>query len=159
PSVSPAKGELVHIAEGSWKVYRSSPQRAAKRDADRISYMWDALIEYQASFVRSGTAIALPSVQPETVDHERILRALAAESRLSRRELSKHFQVALSRSEVGKKFARMILSGDNMSQAYVFLTVPKPSDQDYQSYREVRSTALLAYCHGIKLRHPHVEQA
>lgn len=158
PKVPPGTG-AVTLLEGDWRFYRSSPQRAAKREADQGSYMWDALIEYQASFVRAGTAIGLPETPPETIDHERILRALAAEPRLSRRELASHFRFALSKSESGKKFARMTLSGDNMSRAYVFLTVPKPPDVDYQAYREMRSTALLAYCHGIKVRFPHVIEA
>lgn len=103
----PAEADAVSLLEGDWRFYRSSPQRAAKREADEGSYMWDALIEYQASFVRAGTAIGLPNTPPETIDHERILRALAEETRLARRELAKHYCVALSESVPGKKFARM----------------------------------------------------
>lgn len=158
PNVPPGAG-AVALLEGDWRFYRSSPQRAAKREADQGSYMWDALIEYQASFVRAGTAIGLPETPPETIDHERILRALAAEPRLARRELASHLRFALSKSEPGKKFARMTMSGDKMSRAYVFLTAPKPPDVDYQAYREMRSAALLAYCHGIKVRVPHVIEA
>jgi hypothetical protein len=158
PKVPPGAG-AVTLLEGDWRFYRSSPQRAAKREADQGSYMWDALIEYQASFVRAGTAIGLSETPPETIDHERILRALAAEPRLARRELASCFRFALSKSEPGKKFARMILSGDNMSRAYVFLTAPRPPDVDYRTYREMRSAALLAYCHGIKVRFAHVTEA
>lgn len=155
----PRGTDSVSLLEGDWQFYRSSPQRVAKREADQGSYMWDALIEYQASFVRAGTAIGLPETPPETIDHERILRALAAESRLARRELAKHFRFALSKSEPGGKFARMTLSGDNLSRAYIFLTAPMPADVDYQTYREMRSAALLAYCHGIKVRFPSVTEA
>ncbi len=160
PNLPPGAG-AVTLLEGDWRFYRSSPQRAAKREADRGSYMWDALIEHQASFLRAGTAIGLPGLAmlTENIEHERILRALAAEPRLARRELAGQFRFALSKSEPGKKFARMILSRDNMSRAYVFLTVPKLPDVDYQTYREMRSAALLAYCHGIKLRFPHVIEA
>lgn len=160
PKMPPGTGAIT-LMEGDWRFYRTSPQRAAKRKADEGSYMWDALIEHQASFVRAGTALGLPAVAPppEAVDHERILRALAAENRLARRDLSAHLRFALSKSETGKKFARMTLSGDNMSRAYVFLTAPKPSDVDYQTYREMRSAALLTYCHGIKVRFPQVTEA
>ncbi|WBI34729.1 hypothetical protein [Pseudomonas aeruginosa] len=94
PKVPPGT-QAVTLLEGDWRFYRSSPQRAAKREADQGSYMWDALIEHQASFVRAGTAIGLPDTPPETIDHERILRALAAEPRLARRELAEHFRFAL----------------------------------------------------------------
>ena len=158
PKVPPAAG-AVTLLEGDWRFYRSSPQRAAKREADQGSYMWDELIEYQASFVRAGTAIGRPEIPPETVDHERILRAIASEPRLARRDLASQFRFALSKSEPGKKFARMILSGDTMSRGYVFLTIPKPPNVDYQDYREMRSTVLLAYCHGIQQHFPCVTEA
>ncbi|MDO3624441.1 hypothetical protein Q3O98_25545 [Ralstonia pseudosolanacearum] len=158
PKVPPG-ADAVSLLEGDWQFYRSSPQRAAKREADKGSYMWDALIEYQASFVRAGTAIGLPEMPPETVDHERILRALAAEPRLARRALASDFRFALSKSEPGQKFARITLSGDNMLRAYVFLTAPKPPDIAYPAYREMRSAALLAYCHGIKTRFPQATEA
>jgi hypothetical protein len=161
PKDPPGAG-AVSLLEGDWRFYRSSPQRAAKRGADQVSYMWDELIEYQASFVRAGTAIGLPGIPeipPEVIDHERILRALVGEPRLARRELASHFRFALSKSEPGKKFVRMVLSGDNMSRACVFLAAPKLPDLDYQSYREMRSTALLAYCHGIKARFTHGTEA
>jgi len=158
PKVPPGT-DAVTLLEGDWQFYRSSPQRAAKRKADQGSYMWDALIEYQASFVRAGTAVGFPAALPETIDHERILRALAAEPRLARRQLASHLRFALWKSDPGKKFARMILSGEKPSRAYAFLTFPKPPDVDYQTYREMRSTVLLAYCHGIKLRFPRVNEA
>lgn len=158
PTIPPGAG-AVSLLEGDWGFYKTSPQRAAKREADAGSYMWDALIEYQASFVRAGTAIGLPYTAPESIDHERILRALAAESRLSRRELAANLRYALAQSEPGKKFARTILSGDGMRRAYVFLTVPKPEELNYQEYRELRSATLLAYCHGLKLRFPFAREA
>ncbi len=158
PKVPPGTA-AVTLLEGDWQFYRTSPQRTAKREADQGSYMWDALIEYHASFVRAGTAIGLPETPPETIDHERVLRALAEEPRLGRRTLANHFRFALSKSEPGRKFARMALSGDKMSRAYVFLTAPMLPDVDYQAYREMRSASLLAYCHGIKARFPHVTEA
>ncbi|PTU66934.1 hypothetical protein DB032_19375 [Chromobacterium sp. Panama] len=158
PKVPKGRNAVI-LPEGHWRYYCSSPQRAAKRLADQDSYMWDALIEYQASFVRAGTAIGLPEAPPETIDHERILRALASEPRLARRALANDFRFALSKSTPGEKFARMTLSGDNMSRAYVFLTVPKQSDMDYQTYREMRTALLFTYCHGIKLRFHHVTEA
>ena len=64
PKVPPG-ADFISLVEGDWDFYRSSPQRAAKLEADQGSYMWDALIEYQASFVRAGTAIGLPDTSAE----------------------------------------------------------------------------------------------
>jgi hypothetical protein len=159
PKVPPGTGGLA-LLEGDWDFYKVSPQRAAKREADSGSYMWDALIEYQASFVRAGTAIGvMPEMPPETIDHERVLRVLADETRHSRRELAAHFMVALKHSEPGKKFARIAFSGDNGTRVYVFLTAPRDMAHTYEHYREMRSTALLTYCHGVKVRFPFATEA
>jgi hypothetical protein len=150
---------FVALLEGDWEFYSVSPQRAAKKAADAPSYMWDQLIEYQSSFIRAGTAISLPELTATASDHERIVRALADESRLSRRQLAAHFRHALSQSEPGKKFARVVISGDRPDRAYVFLTAPKPADAPYGQYREMRTGALLTYCHGLKLKFPRVVEA
>lgn len=155
----PAGTDAVTLLEGDWEFYGKSPQRAAKRKADEDSYVWDALIEYQASFIRAGTAIGNFLDPDEPTNHERVLRALANETRLSRRELVGHLKHALKQSEPGKKFARMVLSGDNMQRAYVFLTAPRPADESYEQYREHRTAALLTYCHGLKMRFPFATEA
>jgi hypothetical protein len=41
----------------------------------------------------------------------------------------------------------------------VFLTVPKPDGETYEQYRELRSSVLLTYCHGLKLKFPWVVEA
>lgn len=155
----PDGASFVALVEGDWEFYSVNPQRAAKKAADAPSYMWDQLIEYQSSFIRAGTAISLPEFTATASDHERIVRALADESRLSRRQLAAHFQHALSQSEPGKKFARVVISGDRPDRAYVFLTAPKPADGTYEEYREMRTEALLTYCHGVKLKFPCIVEA
>jgi hypothetical protein len=149
----------VAIIEGDWEFYSVSAQRAAKKAADAPSYMWDQLIEYQSSFIRAGTATSLPGLTPTASDHERVVRALADESRLSRRQLAANFRHALAQSEPGKKFARVVISGDRRDRAYVFLTAPKPADATYEEYREMRNSALLTYCHGVKLKFPWLAEA
>ena len=149
----------VSLPEGEWDHYLQSPQRAAKREADKGSYLWDSLIEYQASFVRAGTAVGHSGGEAYEVDHERILRALASEPRLARRELAKHLRHALWQSEPGKKFARMFIGGETKSRAYVFLVVPNSAEEDYPAYREMRSATLFAYCAGLKLKFPQLEEA
>jgi len=37
---------------------------------------------------------------------------------------------------------------------YVFLTVPRVATVDYQDYRAVRVSLLMAYCNGLKLKFP-----
>jgi hypothetical protein len=121
--------------------------------------MWDHLIEYQSSFIRSGNATSLDGSARAPDDHEWVVRALASESRPSRRELSEHLRHALQISDVGRKFARIVPSPDKPHRMYVFLTIPKPSDLSYDEYREMRQTLLMAYCHGIKLNYPDTSES
>ena len=51
---------FVGLPEGEWADYVGSPQRAAKRKADLVSYVWDAVIEDQSkSSVRALRARGL----------------------------------------------------------------------------------------------------
>src|SRR5690606_16662400 len=115
-----------------WEVYLKSPQRAAKKQADKISYMWDALIEHHSTFIRSGEAISSPYLPSDnSVDHERVLRALAEQPRLARRTLASDLHYALQQSDTGHMFARVKMIGRPPNQAFVFLTIPKTSGEDY----------------------------
>lgn len=157
----PRDVNFVALPEGDWDVYLKSPQRAAKKQADEISYMWDALIEHHSTFIRSGTAIAVPQ-PPEgmTVDHERIVRALAAQPRLARRSLAADLHHAMKRSDSGHMFARVKMTGRPPSQAFVFLTIPRTPGEDYETtYRERRIHALTVYCHAIKESMPTLNEA
>jgi len=149
----------VALVEGDWEFYSVSPQREAKRAADAGSYMWDDLIEYQSSFIRAGTATTVAGLTEQETDHERVVRALADETRFSRRQLAAHFRFALTQSQPGRKFARVVASADRANRAYVFLTAPKPSEVTYEEYRKMRSDTLLTYCTGVKLRIPDIVEA
>lgn len=151
PAVPPGSSGVA-LQEGDWEYYSESVERKAKKAADAPSYMWDHLIEYQSSFIRAGTAISLPETDTTAADHERIVRAIADESRLSRRLLTSHLQHALLQNFPGKRFTRVVVSMDQDKRAYVFLTIPKPPEYTYEKYREMRTATLLTYCHGIKLK-------
>ena len=153
--------DFVALPEGDWEVYRASPQWKAKQNANEISYMWDALIEHQSGFIRSGKAITVPW-QPalEGVNHERIVRALAAQPRLARRSLSTDLQFAMHRSDPGHMFARIKMTGRPPDKAFVFLTIPRTEGEDYDTtYRHRRMHTLMVYCHAVKDGVPTLKEA
>lgn len=146
--------DFVALVEGDWETYCVSQKRAARCQADAGSYMWDALIEYQSGFIRSGQA-ASPFFESASVDdHERVVRAMASETRFSRRILSEAFRYALNQSNPGHKFARIMPSAAYPNRLYVFLTLPRGPTLDYQDYRAARVELLMTYCHGLKLKFP-----
>lgn len=142
------------LGEGDWEYYCTSQERAARREADIGSYMWDALIEYQSGFIRSGKAHSLPEMPMQAADHERVVRALADESRFSRRLLAHGLRGALEQNHAGHKFARLLSSATNPERCYVFLIAPRLPDISYEEYRALRAELLLTYCHALKLKYP-----
>ena len=153
--------DYVALPEGDWEVYLKSPQRAAKKQADQISYMWDALIEHHSTFIRSGEAISSPYLPSDnSVDHERIVRALAEQPRLARRGLASDLRYAMQQSDPGRMFARVKMTGRPVKQVFIFLTIPKTSGEDYATtYRERRMHALTVYCHAVKENMQTLEEA
>lgn len=149
---TPKGVNFVALPEGDWEVYRASPQWKAKQKANEISFMWDALIEHQSGFIRSGKAITvLWQPTKDGVNHERIVRSLAAQPRLARRSLSMDLQVAMHRSDPGHMFARIKMTGRPPDQAFVFLTIPRTEGEDYDTtYRHRRMHTLMVYCHAVK---------
>lgn len=156
----PRGTDFVALPEGDWDTYATSPQRVAKRKADEISYLWDALIEHQSSFIRAGTTITAPWQPTGMVDHERIVRALAEQTRLVRRSLSADLRFALMQNEPGRMFARIKMTGRPPSQAFVFLTIPRTEGEDYETtYRARRMHALTVYCVAAKDTMPTLTEA
>jgi len=147
------------LPEGDWEAYARSPQRAAKREADKISYLWDSLIEHHAKFIRAGTAITLPAQSPVRVEHERIVRAMAQQNRLVRRKCGADLHYVLSRDEPRGVFARIHMTGAPPERAFVFLAAKRRDDMTYEEYRQSRMHFLTTYCHAIKGDIPTLREA
>jgi hypothetical protein len=154
----PANVDFVHLQEGIWEEVSVSPQLRAKRDADRISYAWDRLIEHLAN-----NAQAPPEglgTKPESYADglELALRTMAAESRLSRRQLAAALIDVRERSGPRSAYARVLMSDSFRDTAYVFLAEPRPPQESYADYRNYRLARLSAYCKVAPLKAPNARQ-
>lgn len=147
------------LPEGDWEEYTMSAQRAAKRAADKISYLWDSLIEHQSKFIRAGTAITFSDQSPERVEHERIVRAMAQQNRLGRRQCGADLHYVLSRDEPKGVFARLHIIGSPPDRVFVFLAAKRRVDMSYEEYREIRMQYLMTYCNAIKRDMPTLQEA
>lgn len=141
----------VSFMEGEWANYLNSPQRAAKKNADKESYLWDDLIEYHSNFIRSGKATSPDLENTDPHQHEFVMRAMAEESRLSRRMLAQSLWYVMNNNP-GHSASRVSHSGSNPKRGYVFLTLTNFYNQEYGTYREFRSTILTKYLIGSRLR-------
>lgn len=141
----------VYIDEGHWEGLIENPQYRAKKEADKVSYAWDSLIEHLAKysevFEDGERKRDFGAIEPA-------LRALASESRLARRQLSRQLLEAVSQHvPPGSRFLRVGFSPSSPDVAYVFLVLPHPPYiTEYEEYREARRSLLWACCKVARLR-------
>lgn len=155
----PEEMTYAALPEGDWEAYAKSAQRAAKREADKVSYLWDSIIEHQSNFIRAGTAITLLDQSTHRIEHERIVRAMAQQNRLARRQCGADLHYVLSRDEPAGVFARIHMSGSPPKRAFVFLAAKRRADMSYEEYRQSRLHFLTTYCHAIKGDMPTLQEA
>lgn len=143
----------VYIDEGHWEDFIRSPQYLAKKNADKVSYAWDRLIEHLSARGEVGLG---DDRKRDIAAMEPGLRILASESRLARRQYADQLLGALHKNvPPGSRFLRVGYSKQASDTAYVFLILPQPPFiKTYDEYREARCAMLLACCKVARLRAP-----
>ena len=96
----PADARILVAEDGLWLQVRSKPEFLARKEADRVSYWWDRMIE---TFIADYELA--PEAGPSQSDHEKMVRTLAAEDRFARRILSEFFLDWLHRKQAGARNA------------------------------------------------------
>ncbi len=140
----------VFFDESFWEGMVNNPQYVAKQNADKISYVWDRLIEHFISY--ANVHISSDPRENQFDALEKALRIMAAEPRIGRRQLG-HALIDLRKTaEPRKGKTRLVVSNDFPKVAYVFLILPLLDGRDYQEYRESRKYLLMAYCKVAKLK-------
>ncbi len=132
----------VVFDETFWPSISSSPEYAAKKAADRISYAWDTLIEEFAKHMAAGT---LAYGNAPLGDHEPALRAMASEPRLGRRVLSEALVDLMRRTPPEAGAVRVGISSRRSSLGYVFVLHSPQSHSSIEKFEQARRTKLHAY--------------
>jgi len=148
--VAPEGVEVV-INEGHWHDFSRRPERRAQLDADRISYLWDAIIGRFNDDLLAGT---LASAKPGFADKEATIRFLAREPRTRRRILARSLVEILKKTPRDCGTARVLTPTHPGDPYYVFVVYPLPTDWTYEEYRKQRRLRLEAYCLVTKLTFP-----
>ena len=149
--VVPPYAELIQF-EHLYHGMRENEQYIAKKSADEVSYLIDDLIEHVSHNAAGHTLIDGNEL---SVDHEKSLRMLAAESRLSRRHLARALINLLSSVRTsGRARSRCVVTTQKSGTGYCFLVYPCPQDRDYDEHRRVRAALLAAYCKVMKVQFP-----
>ena len=142
----------VTLLEGGWEAFQRNPQRLAQVEQNRISYLWDSLIEEFNKHALGGTQYYSSDGGLQGV--EEVLRFCAREPRTRRRMLAMALKEMLETTGPDQTRRRIIQPSRPGDPYYVFLLVPRDSNRPYEEYREVRREYLEVCMRVAKLKCP-----
>lgn len=153
------------LGAGHYDDLVSNPQYIAKKRADKISYLWDGLIETFTNHMMGGTSIVLPGHEYSLSGSELAVRHMALANRFVRRN---HGEAIMGALEIGKTrdiFFRAMLPAPTDAKphtGFFFVTYKYLDWMDeqggYEQYRLFRSFYIQTYAQAILMQHPHLLQ-
>jgi len=152
----PEPGHLVFLDEGHWNKLRASTEYRLRAQANEISYLWDQLIEYQASHVIHGSS-ELTMGETTKGSEEHLLRVMASENRLSRRMLGESIRFLRAKANEKIRATRCIVT-PNKNRVFAMLALPYIPEQAHDVYRDYRQYLLYLYCQGAMLQFPEAQE-
>lgn len=114
----PNKPDLLIIDGDLWEGLEKEPDYQAKKHADKISYVWDTLLDTFAQDVLKGHMAFGGGLEA----NEQVLRVMAKETRFNRRILGRGFRDFMDLTAKGKIRSRCTRSPSGVG--YVFLACP-----------------------------------
>ena len=129
-----------------------SPQRNAQLEANKVSYLWDSLIERTTRHFLDGTSHFLADTS--LASHELVLRFFARESRVRRRMLAGAFVEMMETTPPNLRRLRVLAPSRPGDPHFVLLLLPQPSGTRYEEYRQVRLKFLEICCRSSNWKIP-----
>ena len=151
----PPKGRRLAVPEGAWEAFDRDIFRLKRREEDKVSYLWDQLIEKSSGHIIAGTEYYASN--PGVQGGARVLRLLAREPRSRRRYLSASLRdlVVGTFDQPQERICRILKSTEVGDPFYAFLLLsPTLEDFSDEEYRELRRGMLGGLCEVVKLRFP-----
>jgi hypothetical protein len=88
----PDDSDLLLVTDDLWSEVSAKEEFQRKKEADKVSYLWDAMIEHVAETHDSGLTESHGENDDPNPAVERVTRIMARETRFNRRMLSTAFQ-------------------------------------------------------------------
>ena len=128
--------DVLILEDDLWDAFMKRPEVAAKQEADKVSYVWDGLID---AFARDILGNHLePGASP--TDAEWALRVMARENRLYRRILGEVFKEFLKES-AARAHAKLLQAPSGV--VYVFLAHPRDASREHRK-QDLQMRCLVA---------------
>ena len=154
--------ELVTIDGLSYARFTTDPGYIAKKQADKISYLWDRLIETFTTPMLAGTSLTPEGYDSALKNQELGVRYMALQRRFERRSLGKAFWDALERGKIEPHFFRVVMApaeGRDNETVFFIQTIKNSALMGgYEEYRQVRTNGALIYAKGLLEQHPHLKR-
>lgn len=131
----PTNHTTLIIGDDTWNSFTKKKEYVRRKEEDKISYIWDGIIEEVYTHFRKGTLYHGASLN----DLEYSLRVMAKENRFSRRILSEAFLEFIGYYDKPRSKARMLKAPSSV--VYVFLL-----SNHSRRNREVRRKKLEMRC-------------
>lgn len=155
----------ITINRDHYQNWVSDPQYVAKKDADKISYVWDEFITLFTNHMLDGTSITLDDHGFELRKNERGVRYMALEMRFRRRSHGEAVMGALKKGITEDAFFRMMMAPPEAKDNETAFFVMTFKYQDwmeekggYEHYRRKRAERATIYAQGILEKYPHLKR-
>ncbi|WP_319612993.1 hypothetical protein [Acidiphilium acidophilum] len=147
------------IGEGEWKRFAASAQYRERNEANKISYLWDRLIQKTSRHILDGTALGNTTPFGPSAVQE-----MAKEGRLARRALANGIAEAinsfpyeeLDEDSIQRKM--IFMTSFDRTKGYVFLQIRKLRISNYDIYRTFRQNLLKIACGSAKNKFPDLKK-
>ncbi|WP_323798385.1 hypothetical protein [Nisaea sp.] len=143
----------------------SNSQYLAKIEADKISYLWDRLIESFTKHMLQGTSITLKGQDFSLRMSELSIRQMALTPRFIRRSYAEAVKGALERGKEERRFFRVMMghAGTKFCQTAFFIQTFKylewmENKGGYEHYRIKRTESAKVYARGLLEKYSHLLQ-
>jgi hypothetical protein len=140
----------LFIGEGEWKDFTESDVYIRKKEADKVSYFWDELIQKTCKNALAG----IVGGNADMFAGPSAIREMAKEPRFIRRALSEKMIDSIERfpeSQSKLMYNLSFMPSFYLGKAYVFLQVRKNDIKDYENeYRPKRQKMLEIACGAAK---------
>ena len=138
----------VFIAEGEWEDFCKNPQRLAQLDRDKISYLWDAIIEEFNTHALGGTQYFVDPGGIESSD--KVLRFFASTTRFERRLLATSLANLVASTPPDMCRRRVHYPLRKELPYFVFVAFPHFEEWTEAEYRKARAAYLRACCMAVR---------
>lgn len=149
--------DFLHIAHGDWEEFRQRTEYLQKKEKDKVSYLWDHLIQKTSKHALDGTLLG----NRTDFFEKSAIKEMAKEPRFYRRFLAERIKDAADTFPVptGHGIMRQLtyLPSISPEKAYVFLQVAPAAGNNYDDYREKRQMLLNAACGAARNKFNHLK--